>query len=196
MLEQGMQLCNQNVQSPEAQTGGLLTKWMMFARHNKRLHEAASMYYTKWADTSMIMSIITGTTSSILNIVLGVLAPVQVVVVNLSKILLGLTGLVATVIMTISKQLDLDALGILHGEYASKYSELHRQIRSELVLLRMNDSSFASSTNFLKSCAAELNRIEESAPVIPEHVQKKVGVKCNCSPAQSQSRQSEAQQGV
>ncbi len=96
-----MQLGNQNIQSPEAQTEALLSEWMMIARHNKRVHEAASTYYRKWADTSMIMSIITGTASSILNIVLGVLDPVQLIVVNLSQILLGLAGLGATVIMTI-----------------------------------------------------------------------------------------------
>ena len=180
-------------QTPEAQTEALLTEWMMLARHNKRVHGDASTYYRKWADTSMIMSVITGTTSSILNIVLGVLDPVQLVVVNLSQILLGLTGLGATVIMTISKQLDLDALGILHAEYSSKYSELHRQIRAELMLLRMNDSSFAISTYFLKTCAAELNRIEESFLAIPEHIIKRVGAKCTCSPAQSPSRQSEYQ---
>ena len=60
------------------------------------------------------------------------LEPVNFVVVNLSQILLGLTGLGATVIVTISKQLDPDALRILHAEYSSKYSELHRQIHSEL----------------------------------------------------------------
>jgi len=63
----------------------------------------------------------------------------------------------------------------------------------KLVLLRMNDSSFASSTDFLKQCAAELNRIEESALAIPEHVIKRVGAMCTFSPAQSPSRQSEYQ---
>jgi hypothetical protein len=165
----------------------------MLAMHNKRVHGAALTYYMKWDDTFLIMRVITGTTSSILNIVLGVLEPVHLVVVNLSQILLGLTGLGATVIMTIRKQLELDALGILLAEYSSRYSELHRQIRSELVLLRINDSSFASSTDFLKQCAAELNWIEESAPAIPGHVVKRVGAKCTCSPAQSPSRQSEYQ---
>jgi len=125
--------------------------------------------------------------------VLGVIEPVNHVVVNLSQILLGLTGLRATIIMTISKQLALDALWILHAEYSYKYSELHRQIRAELVLLRMNDSCFASSIDFLKTCAAELKRIEESAPAISEHVIKHMGSKCTCSPAQSPSRQLEHQ---
>jgi hypothetical protein len=34
----------------------------------------------------------------------------------------------------------------------------------------MNDSSYASSTDLMKTCAAELNRIEESTPNVPEHV--------------------------
>jgi hypothetical protein len=184
------------VGSLEAQMEGLLTKWMMLARHNKRVHGAASTYYRKWPDTSMIMSIITGTASSILNIVLGVLDPVNYVVVNLSKILFGLTGLGATVIMMISKQLDLDALGFLHAGYSSKYSKLHRQICAELVLLWMNDSRYASPTEFLKTCAADMKRIEECAPAIPEHVIKRVGAKCTCFLAQSSSRQSEAKHAV
>ncbi len=102
---------------------------------------------------------------------------------------MGLTGLSASVIKTLSKQLELDSNAISHAEYASKYSELHRQIRAELVLLRINDISFASSTDFLKTCAAELNWIEESAPGILEHISKRVGPKC-CSPAPSPPRRS------
>ncbi len=146
--------------SPEAQTEGLLNEWMVLARHNKRVHEEASSYFRKWADVSMISSIVMGSTSSLLNIVLGAIEHVHLVVVNLSQIMPGITGLGATVIMTLSKQLELDANAIQHSEYALRYSELHRQIRAELVLLRMNDSSYASSTDFLKFCAAELNRIE------------------------------------
>jgi hypothetical protein len=54
-------------------------------------------------------------------------------------------------------------------------------IRSEMVLLRRNDSSYASAEDFLKSCQHELTRIEESAPCVPHHI----GVKCVCSPTQS-----------
>ena len=39
-------------------------------------------------------------------------------------------------------------------------------IRSELVLLKMNDSSYASNTDFSKTCQNESNRIEEYAPTI------------------------------
>ncbi len=77
-----------------------------------------------------------------LNIVLGAIEPVHLIYVNPSQICLGLTGLGATVIMTLSKQLELDANAIHHGEYASKCSEqLHRLIRAELVLIHCQDSS-------------------------------------------------------
>ena len=175
--------------SPEAQTDALLNEWMVLARHNRRVHDEAASYFRKWADASMISSIVLGSASSLLNVVLGAIQPAHLVIVNLSQIVLGLTGLSATVIMTLSKQLELDANAINHAEYALKYSELHRLIRSELVLIHCQDSSYASSTDFLKTCAAELNRIEESAPAIPGHVSKRVGAKC-CSPAPSPARRS------
>ena len=80
-----------------------------------------------------------------------------------------------------AKQLELDANNFHHNEAALKYGELHRMIRSEMLLLRRNDSSYASAEDFLKRCQNELNRIEETAPAVPEHV----GIKCICSPTQS-----------
>ena len=70
--------------TPEAQTKGLLNKWMVLARHNKRVHEEASCHFRKWVDMSMISSIVLGSTSSLLNIVLGAIEPVLLVVVNLT----------------------------------------------------------------------------------------------------------------
>ena len=131
----------------------------------------------------MISSIVLGSTSSLPNVVLGTIQRGHLVIVNISQIVLGFLD-------TLSKQLELDSNAINHAEYASNYSELHRQIRAELVLLRMNDNSFASSTDFAKTCVTELNRIEESAPDIPEHISKRVGAKCTCSPAQSPPRRS------
>jgi hypothetical protein len=58
-------------------------------------------------------------------------------------------------------------------------------IRSEFVLLKMNDSSFASSTDFLETCQNELNRIEELAPAIPLLIEEKLGSKYVASPTQS-----------
>jgi hypothetical protein len=163
----------------------LLNEWMLLARHNKKLHDAAAKYYKLRADTCMICAIVLGSTSGLLNIALGAIEPVSFVLVNIAQICLGAVGLISTGVITVSKQLELEANVIQHLEYTVKYSELHRMIRSELVLLKMNDSSYASNTDFLKTCQNELNRIEESAPTIPSFIEEKLGSKFVASPTQS-----------
>jgi hypothetical protein len=58
-------------------------------------------------------------------------------------------------------------------------------LRSDLVLFKMNDISYASTTVFLKTCQNESNRIEESAPTIPLFFEEKLGSKYVASPTQS-----------
>ena len=161
-----------------------LNEWMALARHNKKLHEASAAYYKTFADTSMLAAVVLGSSGGILNIVLGAIDPLSFVLVNVAQIVLGSLGLISTAIITASKQLELEANTLHHLEHASKYSELHRTIRSELVLIRMNDSSFASKTDFLKTIQHELDRIEENAPAIPSHIELKLGAKC-VSPLES-----------
>ena len=166
-------------------TENLLNDWMKFAKHNKQLHEASAVYYKKFAEISILSSIILGSTGSILNIVLGALDPFSSVIVNVAQIALGASGLVATAIITASKQLELEANTLHHIEHASKYGELYRTIRAELVLIRMNDSSYASKTDFLKHIEHELDRIELNAPTIPDHIERNLGPKCIASPNHS-----------
>ena len=119
---------------PEAQTEGLLNEWMVLARYNKYVHAEESSYFRKWADVSTIPSIVLGSGSSLLNIVLGSIEPINLVIVNLSQICLGSTGLGVMIIMTLSNQPELDGNAINHSENALKNSELQRQIRAERVL--------------------------------------------------------------
>ncbi len=86
-----------------------------------------------------------------LNVASWTIHPAHLTIVNISQNVLDLIGLLATVIVTLSKQLELDSNVTNHSEYASKCRELHRQIRAEFVLLRMNDSSCVSPTEFLKT---------------------------------------------
>ena len=161
-------------------TENVLNAWMLLARRNKKLHQDSSAYFKRAAEGSMVTALVLGASSGLLNVVLGVLDPTTLLI-NVAQIVLGMTGLSATIIVQVAKQLELDANTIHHNEAALKYGELHRMIRSELVLLRRNDSSYASAEDFLKQCQHELNRIEESAPAVPEHI----GVKSICSPTQS-----------
>ena len=114
----------------------LLNEWMLLPRHNKKLHDAATKYYKLRVDTCMIFAILLGSTSGLLNIALGAIKPVSFVLVNVAQICLGAVGLISTRIVTASMQLELEANVIQHLEYIVKHSELHRMIRSELVLFK------------------------------------------------------------
>ena len=111
-------------------TEHLLSSWMALAKHNKKLHEASGIYYKKIADISILTAIVMGSTGSILNILLGAIDPFGSVLMNVAQIALGALGLVATAIVTASKQLDLEANTLHHIEHAQKYSELHRNIQA------------------------------------------------------------------
>ena len=134
---------------------------MCLAKQNKRLQEASAAYYKKFADISMLTAIVMGSTGSILNNVLGAIDPLSFVLINIAQITLGCTGLISTAVVWASKQLELEANTLHHLERASKYGELHRTIRSELILIHSNDSSYASKTDFLQHIEHELDHIEE-----------------------------------
>ena len=169
-----------NSESPET----LLTEWMLMCRHRKRLHNEAYKYYKRYADTSILSAIILGSTAGILNIGLGAIEPISFVAVNIAQICLGAAGLASTAIITASKQLEFEKNALDHLEHAGKYSEIHRSIRAELVLLRMHDSAFASNTDFMKAIQHEIDRIEESAPSTA-FIEVKIGAKCTASPTPS-----------
>ncbi len=91
---------------------------------------------------------------------------ISFIVVNIVQICLGAAGLASTAIITASRQLEFEKKALEHLEHAGKYSETHRSIRAELVLLRMNDSAYASNTDFMKAIQHEIDRVEELAPSI------------------------------
>ena len=68
-------------------------------------------------------------TDGIINIALGAIEPVSFVLLNVAQICLGAVGLISTGIVTVAKQLELEANVIQHLEYTVTYSELHRMIR-------------------------------------------------------------------
>jgi hypothetical protein len=128
-------------------TENLLSEWMALTKH-KNMPEESATYYKKFADTSILTAIDMGSTDSIMNIVLGAIDPFSFVFVNVAQSALGCTGLIATVIITASKQLEFEKNTLHHIEHASKYGELHRTIQAELILFHMKDSSYASKTLF------------------------------------------------
>ena len=90
-------------ESPET----LLSDWMLTCRHRKRLHDEASKYYKRYADTCILSAIILGSTAGILNIALAI-EPISFVVVNIAQLCLGAACLASTAIITARRQLEFE----------------------------------------------------------------------------------------
>ncbi len=158
----------------------LLAEWMHLAKDSKNMHEEAANFSKMWADTCMLTGIILSSAGGGLNIILGSVDPLAFV---FAQIGLGVVVLTSTAIITISKELKLEELVIKHQEYSARFDDLHRVIQAELVLLRMNDSSYASREDFLKIIENELRKIQDAAPSPPSCIAKKF--EKPCTPASS-----------
>jgi hypothetical protein len=97
----------------------------------------------------MVTALALCASSGMLIVALGVL-DLTTLLINVGQIVLGMTELSATIIVQVDKQLELDSNNLHHNEAALEYGELQRMIRSEMALLRRNDSSYASAEYFLK----------------------------------------------
>ncbi len=148
----------------------LLAEWMHLAKDSKTMQEEAANFYKMWADTCMLTGIILSSAGGGLNIILGSVDPLAFV---FAQIGLGVVVLTSTAIITISKQLKLEELVIKHQEYSARFDDLHRVIQAELVLLRMNDSSYASREDFLKIIENELSKFQDATPSPPGFIAKK-----------------------
>ena len=165
----------------------LLSEWAGHARQCKRLHEAAASHFSGRSDTGLITAVVLGSAGGLINILLGAVSAGYGggAIMNGCQVLLGCASVASAAIMSVSKQLGWDSRASTHAEYAGHYSELARLITSERALARLNDSTFASVGELIKKVQAELDRIEDGAPPIPEFIEKRLGMRVPPSPARS-----------
>ena len=67
MMAPVVELPSPRSDSPEA----LLSDWMLFARRNKALHEAARAHYARMSDAGLITAVVLGSAGGLINILLG-----------------------------------------------------------------------------------------------------------------------------
>ena len=134
---------------------------MHLAKDSKTMHEEAAIFLKNVVDTYLLTNIILSTAGGGLNNILG---SVYLLAFVFAQVELGVVVLISTAIITISKQSTLEELVIKHQEYSARFDDLNRVIQAELVLLRMDDGSYASRKDFLKIIENELSKIQDATP--------------------------------
>jgi hypothetical protein len=138
------------------------------------------------SDAGLITAVVLGSAGGLVNILLGAVSAEYGSVINGSQVALGCVSVDSAAIMSVSKQLGWDSRAHTHAEYAGHYSELARLITSERALARLHYSTSASIRELVKKVQAELDRIENGAPLIPEFIEKRLGMRVPPTPAPSQ----------
>ncbi len=126
-----------------------------------------------------------GSAGGLINILLGAVSAEYGGVINGSQVALGCVSVAYAAIMSVSNQLGWDSRAHMHAEYAGHCSELARLIISERALARLNNLTFTSVGELIKTVQVELDRIEDGAPPIPILIEKKLDARVPSSPARS-----------
>jgi hypothetical protein len=82
----------------------LITPWMLLARRNEKFHQDSAVYYKRTAEASMLTALVLGASSGLLNAVLGLVDP-STILINVPQVVIGMTGLTASIIVQVAKQL-------------------------------------------------------------------------------------------
>jgi hypothetical protein len=59
-----------------------------------------------------------------------------------------------------------------HDHYALRFGEVVRDINTKCILRRLQDAEYASEGDFIRHMSTYMNRLEESAPHIPQFIEK------------------------
>lgn len=158
----------------------LLGKWRGVAAKNRLLHDAARAHFKGLADMSAVAAVTLGSFGGVANVLLGVSELPSASAarsLNLSQVVLGVTGVASAAIIATSKQLGWEQKHQRHEESAARYGDAVRMINSEATLARLNNSAYASRGEFIKVMKGVMDSIENLAPPIPGFVEARLGKK-------------------
>ena len=142
----------------------LLAKWRDVSRVNKRLHHRAWRQFKRYSDTTTVACIILSLGSAVVNLAYGL----DGAHVSAPQLASGCLALVVGSLTSLASSLDWRTKATLHEEYSARFSELVREINTEAVLSReFDDGVFRSTQEFIRHVSAELTRLEDHAPSIP-----------------------------
>lgn len=148
---------------------GLLVKWRRNSKIQKRLHNATRRLYKIMSDTTTISGVVLSLSVGFINIVYGV--GITTESASTPSIAAGCISLVSSSIVALSMAMQWNTKSVLHDEYASRYSEMVREINTESMLSRLEDGKFRNQAEFIKHVSGMFDLLEIHAPPIPRLIE-------------------------
>lgn len=156
----------------------ILKGWELETNANHLLHEKSSEYYSRLNFYFMIPIIILSSSTGTLGLLNAGETQFAIVNdVNIISIFIGLFGFVTAILTTIHNFLNIQKLEANHNNHAIEYSKISKEIKMHIYLSETDVSVYSNIAEYIKQCKTKIDKLIESAPTIPSHVESSLNLK-------------------
>ena len=156
----------------------ILKGWELETNTYHLLHEKSTEYYSRLNFYFMIPIIILSSSTG----TLGLLSASEtqfafVNGVNLISIFIGLFGFITAILTTIHNFLNIQKLEANHNSHSIEYSKISKEIKMHIYLSDTDVKVYSNIAEYIKQCKQNIDKLIESAPTIPSHVENSLDSK-------------------
>lgn len=156
----------------------ILKTWELETNANHLLHEKSTEYYSRLNFYFMIPIIILSSSTGTLGLLnVGESQLMNVNGVNIISIFIGIFGFVTAILTTIHNFLNIQKLQANHNNHAVEYSKISKEIKMHIYLSDTDVKIYSNIAEYIKQCKQKIDKLIESAPTIPSHVESSLDLK-------------------
>lgn len=153
----------------------ILRTWEIQTTVNCLLHSSSSEYYSKLNMFFMIPIIILSSSTGTLGLMNT--SSSQIVItnnVNIISLLVGIFGFLSAMLTTIHNFLGIQKLQSTHSFHSIEYNKISREIKMHIYLSETDVKVYANIAEYIKHCRAKIDKLIETAPEIPHHIEEQL----------------------
>jgi len=94
--------------------------------------------------------------------------------INVLSLLVGVFGLFSAMLSAIHSFLGIQKLQSTHNFHSVEYNKISREIKMHIYLSETEVKIYANIAEYIKQCRAKIDKLIETAPEIPHHIEEKL----------------------
>lgn len=158
----------------------ILKGWELETNAYHLLHEKSTEYYSRLNFYFMIPIIILSSSTGTLGLLnAGESQFANINGVNIISIFIGSFGFLTAILTTIHNFLNIQKLEANHNNHAIEYSKISKEIKMQIYLSETDVKVYSNIAEYIKQCKQKIDKLIESAPTIPSHVEISLDSKLN-----------------
>ena len=156
----------------------ILKGWELETNAYHLLHEKSTEYYSRLNFYFMIPIIILSSSTGTLGLLnVGETQFAIINGINVISIFIGSFGFITAILTTIHNFLNIQKLEANHNNHAIEYSKISKEIKMHIYLSETDVSVYSNIAEYIKQCKTKIDKLIESAPIIPSHVENSLEFK-------------------